>query len=868
MAGYTYAPPRAANGTSLALPIRTMLWCGTRRKVVAWVAGAVLMLAGRQASASTFVLMDETQLAARSVAAVQGRVTAIESALDGQSGGVRTYVRIAPSDVVFGNLPAGDIVLRETGGRAGGTSEWVYGSPEYVVGEDVLVFVAPDADGALRTTAMAMGKFTVTHDASGAAVAVRSLGEGVAVWDPRTGTLEEAPDQEEYPLDALRDAAARSQQKSTRTARNVRSIPAEMTGVRLGEARSSFTYLSTPSRWFEPDTATPIGFLIDGAGDVGLGAATSRAAINDAFAAWTNATGSDLTLSDAGTLDPPLSFAGCTGGNRIAFNDLFNEITNPSGCGGVLAIGGFCASSETKTVNGTNFRRIRVGKITFNNGWSSCPGWNRCNLAEVATHELGHTLGFGHSADFNATMYASAHFDGRCAGLRNDDLAALAFVYPSVTSPTPSPSPSPLPPTATATPVPPTVTATPTQPTATATWTRTPTATVPTATVTETRTPTLVVPTITATFTRTRTPTRTATLTRTPTVTRSSTPTATFVPTQTATWSASPTSTTVATATPRPRHRVRGRIEYYAGAQAVPGVTVMLAGEQPAETQTSMGGSYEFADVPEGTWEVGATKDSDFGHAVSPLDAAFILQHVAQLRTLDDSQRLACDVTGDGQISALDAARVLQFSVGQLARLPVADACAGDWLFVPEPGPESSQVVINPSIASGNCNGGRIMIDELVTEADEQNFRALLFGDCTGNWQSGTAASLRGRTGRGGTTVRVGRVLARNGVGRVPVYVRSVAPYNSLDLQVAYDPARLAPTSARLRHPSDSTIVTSYAPKPGTLRIAMASGEPMGRRHGVLLVLEFAVTGDGDPGDVRVDVANVDEQPATVTGTR
>lgn len=821
---------------------------GKRWNAVALVAGAVLVLGSQCAVASTFVIMDGAQLAARSVAAVQGTVTAIESALDGASGGVHTYIRIAPANLVFGSLPAGDIILRETGGRAGGTSEWVYGSPEYVVGEEVLVFVAPDADGALRTTALAMGKFTLSHDASGAPIAVRALGEGVAVFDPATGRLEEAPEQEEYPLDALRNAAVRAQQKATRAARTIRTVPAELTKVRLREARSSFTYLSTPSRWFEPDDATPIGFLIDGSGDVGLGPAVSRAAINDAFAAWTNAAGSDLTLADAGTLGAPLSFSGCTDGNRIMFNDPFNEITNPTGCGGVLAIGGFCASAETRTVNGTSFRRIRVGKITFNNGWSSCPGWNRCNLAEVATHEIGHTLGFGHSTDFNATMYAAAHFDGRCAALRSDDLAALAFVYPKVASPSPIP---------TATPLPPTVTATATRPTSTPTASRT-----PTATATPTWTRTAVVPTATLTATRTRTPTRT------PTSTRTGTPTSTQAPPQTATWSASPTSTPMSTATARPRHRVRGRIAYYAGAQAVPGVTVRLAGEQSAETQTSTGGSYEFPEVPEGSWEVGASKESDFGYAVSPLDAAYILQHIAQIRSLDDRQRLACDVTGDGQLSALDAARVLQFSVGQLGRLPVADTCDGDWLFVPEPSPAHAQSVVNPSIAADRCSGGRIMIDELLDEANEQNFRALLFGDCTGNWQSQASAGLRGRAGRAGPTVRVGRVMARNGIGRVPVYVRNALPYNALDLHVTYDAARLSPAGTRLRHASDSTIVTSFSPEPGTLRVALASSEAMGRRPGVLLVLEFALAGDGDPGTVRVDVANVDEQPAAITGAR
>ncbi|MFN8641920.1 MAG: hypothetical protein U0802_09780 [Candidatus Binatia bacterium] len=105
--------------------------------------GAVAALAAQGASASTFVMMDETQLAARSVAAVRGTVSAIESSYDRETAGVRTYVHIAPAEIVFGTLPPGEIVLRETGGSAGGVSEWVYGSAEYRVGEDVLVFVSP-----------------------------------------------------------------------------------------------------------------------------------------------------------------------------------------------------------------------------------------------------------------------------------------------------------------------------------------------------------------------------------------------------------------------------------------------------------------------------------------------------------------------------------------------------------------------------------------------------------------------------------------------------------------------------------------------------------------------------------------------------
>ena len=103
-------------------------------------------------------------------------------------------------------------------------------------------------------------------------------------------------------------------------------------------------------------------------------------------------------------------------------------------------------------------------------------------------------------------------------------------------------------------------------------------------------------------------------------------------------------------------------------------------------------------------------------------------------------------------------------------------------------------------------------------------------------------------------------------MARVPVYVRANAMFNALDLQVTYDATRLTPTGARMRHASDSAIVTSFSPAPGTLRIAMASGEPMGRRHGTLLVLEFAVADGADGGAVTAKVASIDEQPAAIAG--
>src|SRR5207247_1621877 len=78
---------------------------------------------------------------------------------------------------------------------------------------------------------------------------------------------------------------------------------------------------------------------------------------------------------------------------------------------------------------GRTFGRIYEGDVVFNNNFQCFLGIS-ANLAEVATHEIGHSIGFDHTPDSAAIMYASAHGNGRGATLGTDDIAAVSFMYP------------------------------------------------------------------------------------------------------------------------------------------------------------------------------------------------------------------------------------------------------------------------------------------------------------------------------------------------------------------------------------------------------------------------------------------------------
>ena len=406
------------------------------------------------------------------------------------------------------------------------------------------------------------------------------------------------------------------------------------------------------------------------------------------------------------------------------------------------------------------------------------------------------------------------------------------------------------------TPQPPTPTYTPTSlpsPTPTRTPTLTPTSTPsPTRTSTPTDSPTTTrtrTPTATPSFTstHTQTPTATPTNTRTPTPTPS--PTWTLPATPTRTWTPTATASVTPTFTKTVSVSVAGSIRYHNTNLPVNAAIVSLApdtagqgsGAATMQTQTDLSGQFALNGINSGDWQVEPQKAGDDGQAINAVDAVSALQAAVGVRSLDNEQLLACDVSGDRRVNSVDALLILQFKVGLISRFPVALACNSDWAFTPQPATISFQEVTPPALSPGTCQAGSIGYHPLMGSASNQDFSAVLFGDCSGNWQPSAtgAASARSIRGEVAPQVRLGRAQRRGHHLRVPLLVQSPGPFQALDVELEYDSALLSAPRIHLERNAHAALVAVNDRVQGHLAIALASNQPL--QAGGVIWLQFDV---------------------------
>ncbi len=371
-------------------------------------------------------------------AIIIGKVEEIQSYQEESSQAIYTLVTLSLDEVLKGVVSTKTLVLKQGGGIAGNRRSVIYGSPTFTKGEKVLVFLSKNADGTPRVAHLALGKFSVALDPqTGQEMLFQlDLSKEAYVLQRKSDQLIPFADAHPQPreLEAFKEQIFK--QLHTQATREPSSsaltfLSPQLTANEVLEDQTKFDAVSFSSRWFEPDEGEPVEVFMNANGQPGA-SGLGFDIIRQAFEAWSNVEGANFRFKDGGFTTAEGD--GSDGITNISFGDPLNIMEDPVGCGGLLASAGINQPwpLQTRIVNNQEFIRIIEGDILFNNGWEDCSFYsNDAKFAEVATHELGHILGLGHSQNFHATMRSFPHFDDRGALLKADDIAGLQHIYPA-----------------------------------------------------------------------------------------------------------------------------------------------------------------------------------------------------------------------------------------------------------------------------------------------------------------------------------------------------------------------------------------------------------------------------------------------------
>jgi hypothetical protein len=326
---------------------------------------------------------------------------------------------IVETERVLKGDPAGStLVVRVPGGvGATGIGLKIWGAPSFAPGERTLLFLEPADDGTFRILHLMLGAF---HErvVGGKRLALRDLAEAHALGGKEESIAE---------ADLARDFDRFADWLADRA----QGIPAR---ADYRVAAPKYTLLATQSggniRWFDFDRGRSVYWRVHSRGVGALGLPGTIDAFRVALEAWNADTETPISYLYDTTTEASSGLSRTDGRNVVLFDDPNNEIPGTYSCagGGVVALGGSFYLPGARSYNSKPYFEAVEAEVVTNDG-SECLLDDPVAAAEIFGHELGHTLGLGHSADRSAAMWSTAHDDGRGARLAADDCLGIDLLY-------------------------------------------------------------------------------------------------------------------------------------------------------------------------------------------------------------------------------------------------------------------------------------------------------------------------------------------------------------------------------------------------------------------------------------------------------
>ena len=146
-----------------------------RARVVVFASS--LLLAAAPVLASTFLLLSPEEMVAASESVVEGELVEAHSYWNAERTAILTDAVLRVDDTVVG-VAEPFVNLRTFGGRVGDYKVVAHGFPIFVVGERLLLYLAPEQGGVHRVAGYLQGQYRLTTDAGGETLAVPTLDLG------------------------------------------------------------------------------------------------------------------------------------------------------------------------------------------------------------------------------------------------------------------------------------------------------------------------------------------------------------------------------------------------------------------------------------------------------------------------------------------------------------------------------------------------------------------------------------------------------------------------------------------------------------------------------------------------------------------